>query len=148
MQEIIVVEVAGERIGVPISRVRHVLGPQPVYPVPLADRYVAGVLNLRGRIVTAIDLARRLGVRREQPADSNSSLVVEWNDESYALLVDRIHDIVQVSEPVVNRDELTAMLPAWRELVKELYRTQDGILVEFDIERLLQPGRGQQRDAR
>src|SRR4051794_12660711 len=79
--------VAGQLFGIPVLQVHDVLGPQSITRVPLAPPEIAGSLNLRGRIVTAIDLRRRLGL--EPPADPRQamSVVVELGSQSYSLMV-------------------------------------------------------------
>ena len=137
MPEMIVVQVAGENLGIPVSAVRHVLGPQTVYPVPLAHPAIAGVLNMRGRIITAVDLAHRLGLARSESATASSSVVVDWKGEPYALLVDRVDDILELAEPAIDPRELASFVPSWHALARNLYGTRSGVLVELDIDRLL-----------
>jgi len=137
MPEMIVVEVAGEHLGIPVGVVRHVLGPQTVYPVPLAHPAIAGVINMRGRIITAVDCAHRLGIARGEPATASSSVVVDWNGEPYALLVDRVDDILELTEPAVDPRELASFVPSWHALARNLYSTRSGVLVELDIDRML-----------
>ena len=83
----VTLDLAGQLCGVPVSRVRDVLRHQPIAPVPLAPPEVAGNLNLRGRIVTAIDLRRRL---RLPAGQQPMALVTENESDLYALLVDQV----------------------------------------------------------
>ena len=88
-------EVAGQMFGVPVTRVQDILTPDAIAPVPGGPAEVQGLINLRGRIVTVIDLRTRLGLKR---ADGNGRrgmcVTVENDGESYTLYVDRVGDVV------------------------------------------------------
>jgi purine-binding chemotaxis protein CheW len=65
-QDFVTIRLAGQLLGIPVLSVHDVLKPQKITRVPLAPDSVAGVLNLRGRIVTAVDLRSSLGLPRRQ----------------------------------------------------------------------------------
>lgn len=130
--------VAEQRFGVRIDAVRDILGFQQLAKVPLAPVEIAGVLNLRGRIVTAVDLARCLGVERARalPTDQAMNIVVDHRGELYSLLVDRVGDVLTLGEERFEAD--TSRLPAaWRPLAHGIFRLDDALLVELDVERVL-----------
>src|ERR687889_158805 len=89
--------IVGEQLfGLPIGRVQDVFLPERVTRVPLAPADVAGVLNLRGRIVTLIDMRRRLGL---PPRPEKRRLVaagVSWGSESYGLLIDNVDEVLRL----------------------------------------------------
>ena len=82
--------VAGQLCGVPVLAVRDILGEQSITRIPLAPPEIAGSLNLRGRIVTAIDLRRRLQPAAAPAGQQRMSVVTEQGGELYALLVDQV----------------------------------------------------------
>ena len=87
---IVSLQVGGQLCGLPVQAVRDVLGPQTITRVPLAAPEIAGNINLRGRIVTTIDLRKRLNLSVPGDAGPAMSVVTEHGPELYALLVDRV----------------------------------------------------------
>ena len=85
----------GEAIcGLDIGQVWDVIKHPEMTPVPLAPDYVVGILNLRGQIVTVIDLGKRVGLSPTRWGDQSRSIVVGFDDERIGLLVDRVGDVV------------------------------------------------------
>src|SRR3984957_13321009 len=87
--------VADQLCGIPVLGVRDILGEQVITRIPLAPVEVAGSLNLRGRIVTAIDLRQRLGLPAPAPGAVRMSVVAEQGGELYALLVDQVSEVMR-----------------------------------------------------
>ena len=81
--EYVTVTLDGQIFGLPIARVQDVFMPESLTRVPLSSPEIAGVLNLRGRIVTAIDLRRRLGLPPRDHAMRPMAVGIEWRGESY-----------------------------------------------------------------
>ena len=118
--------------GVEVSRVQEVLRSQRLTPVPLAPPGVAGLINLRGQVVTAIDLRERLGrPPRSEGADA-VALVVSVDGEVVSLVVDSIVDVVQVSGETFEPSPDTLRGPA-RSLVQGAYKRPDGLLLALDV---------------
>ena len=90
--------VAGQMFGLPIARVQDVFKPARITRVPLAAAEIAGVLNLRGRIVTAIDMRQRLEVKRREEGDAPMAIGIEANGESFGLLVDAVGEVLKLPE--------------------------------------------------
>lgn len=122
--------------GIPVAVIRDVLRRQTLTPVPLAPRAVAGLLNLRGRIVTAIDLRQRLGLGPRMDGGENAIVVVEQEAELYALIVDAVGDVHSAD---ANRLEPVPLIldPLWREVAAAVYPVADGLIVLLDTARLL-----------
>ncbi len=97
-QEYVTLTVANQLCGIPVLTVRDILGPQQVTRVPLAPPEVAGSLNLRGRIVTAIDLRRRLGLPPAEEGARPMSVVVDTMGEFYSLLVDQVGEVLALED--------------------------------------------------
>ena len=128
-------EVAGQMFGVPVMRVQDILTPDAIAPVPGGPAEVQGLINLRGRIVTVIDLHTRLGIKREA-ARRGMCVTVENDGESYTLFVDRVGDVVTL--PASLREEGPATLDAlWRDVSDGVFRAGDRLLVILDVGRLL-----------
>src|SRR5260370_30801391 len=90
VHEVGTVVLDGQWFGRPIARVQDVFMPELLTRVPLSEPEIAGVLNLRGRIVTAVDLRRRLGLSPRQHGLPPMAVGIEWRGESYGLLVDAV----------------------------------------------------------
>jgi purine-binding chemotaxis protein CheW len=134
--ELVTATLAGQEIAMPVTAVQDVLGPQPLTPVPRAVSEVAGLLNLRGRIVTAIDLRPRLGIQPEAGERPPMNIVLEHDGELYSLLVDAVGEVIEPPDSSLAR-EVTLLSPAWRRLATGIYALQDRLLVALDIARVL-----------
>ena len=127
----------GEQLcGVPVQSVRDVLGEQTITPIPLAPPQIAGSLNLRGRIVTAIDLRRRLGLPDAPPGSGRMSVVAEQGSELYALLVDQVSEVMSLSAATFERNPPT-LPPHWAAHSQGIHRLQDRLMVVLDVGRVL-----------
>ncbi len=121
-------------LGVDVLKVQEVMRSQPLTRVPLAPPAVRGLINLRGQIVTAIDLRRRLGVP-ELPADAEPvNVVVETGDGAISLLVDEIGDVVEVPDAAFEQLPDT-IVGAWRELILGAYKLSDRLLLLLDVDK-------------
>jgi purine-binding chemotaxis protein CheW len=128
--------VADQLFGVPIHSVQDVLGPQRINRIPLAPVEVAGSLNLRGRIVTAIDLRRRLGLP-ERPGDQRGmSVVVDLGGELYSLIMDAAGEVMSLPADAFEPNPAT-LDPLWLDVTSGVYQLDGRLLVVLDIERLL-----------
>jgi purine-binding chemotaxis protein CheW len=88
----------GYLFGVPVPQVQEVIRFQPMTPVPLAPGAVEGLINLRGQIVVAIDLRRRLGLGNRPAGELPMNVVVRTADSVVSLLADEIGDVIEVEE--------------------------------------------------
>ena len=130
----ITVSVGKQLFGIPVERVQDVFMPNSITRVPLAPPEIGGVLNLRGRIVTAVDIRGRLGMpgRETQPL----AVGIESNGESYGLLIDEVGDVLTLVPE--NFEPLPDTLDAkWRAVSRSVYHLQDSLIVVLDVDRLL-----------
>lgn len=133
---LVTLTIADQLCGVPVQSVRDILGEQVITRIPLAPRDIAGSLNLRGRIVTAIDLRRRLGLPDAPPGQPRMSVVAEQGGELYALLVDSVSEVMTLSQSSFERNPPT-LPPSWAAFSAGIYRLQDRLLVVLDVGRVL-----------
>ena len=125
--------VAGYYFGVDVLKVQEVIRHQEMTRVPLAPPVVRGLINLRGQIVTAIDLRRRLELH-DRPGDQLPvNVVVHTDDGAVSLLVDEIGDVLEVPEKAFERPPETLQGPA-RELIRGAYKLEDRLLLILEIE--------------
>ena len=122
--------------GVAVERVQEVIRYQEMTRVPLAPPVVKGLINLRGQIVTAIDLRRRLGLRERPASDLPMNVVIRHNDGAVSFLVDEIGDVLEVEEESFELAPGTVALQA-RELIQGVYKLKNSILIVLDTEKVL-----------
>lgn len=136
VREFVTMYIDRQLFGIPVLQVQDVLGPQKIARVPLAPKEVAGSLNLRGRIVTAIDVRTRLGLPNAQDISKNMSVVVDYGGEFYSLLVDQVGEVMSL--PAGDYEKTPATLDErWKEISDGVYRLKDTLLIVLDVKRLL-----------
>ena len=119
--------------GLDVLKVQEIVRFQPLTRVPLAHRVVRGLINLRGQIVTALDLRRRLDLPDRDEEYEPVNVVVQTDDGAVSLLVDEIGDVLEVSKEQFERSPETLQGPA-RELIQGAYKLPDRLLVILDPE--------------
>jgi purine-binding chemotaxis protein CheW len=126
----------GLRFGVDVQKVQEVVPYQEMTRVPLAPPTVRGLLNLRGQIVTGIDLRRRLGLG-DRPADSLPvNVVLRGEDSPVSFLVDDVGEVIEVAASACERPPETLQGRA-RELIQGVYPLQDELLLVLDTVKTL-----------
>ena len=130
--------------GLTIDRVHDVFVPAGITPVPLAPREIVGLLNLRGRVVTALCLRRRLGIAGRECGAAEMAIGLEQAGETFALIVDGVGEVLKLGadtqEPVpINLDA------RWRDISLGVHRLDGRLLVILDVDALL--AFGDARDA-
>jgi purine-binding chemotaxis protein CheW len=134
--EYVTATVGGQLFGLPISRVQDVFAPDRLTRVPLAPPEIAGVLNLRGRIVTAIDMRIRLGLDALAGNAPRMAVGVECRGESYGLLIDVIGEVLKL--PASGREDNPVNLdPGLARVSAGVYRLEGKLLVVLDVDRVL-----------
>lgn len=129
----------GLLFGVEVMKVQEVIRYLEMTRAPLAPAVVRGLINLRGQIVTAIDLRRRLELP-ERPADQYPmNVVIRTDKEAISLLVDEIDDVCEVEEDAFERPPETLRGVA-RELIHGVYKLKDRLLLVLDTEKAIQVG--------
>lgn len=126
--------VGGQLFGLPIGRVQDVFIPERLTRVPLAPPDIAGVLNLRGRIVTLVDLCHRLGLERRN--DSSMAIGVEMKGESYGLLIDTVGEVMSLDAADFERNPIN-LDPKLAAVSSGIYRLEEQLLLVLDVDRVL-----------
>ena len=135
-RDFVTIKLAGQTLGIPVLAVQDVLNPQKITKIPLAPEWVAGVLNLRGRIVTAIDLRRRLGLPRADEKIRSMSVVVDFYGEAYSLQIDSVGEVLSLEDNLFEHNPVT-LEARWRDVSHGIYRLDKELLVILDVEKLL-----------
>lgn len=127
----------GQFFGVEVSKVQEVIRYQEMTRVPLAHRVVRGLINLRGQLVTAIDLRRRLGLE-DRPAEKlPMNVVVRTDDGAVSMLVDEIGDVLEVDGDAFERAPDTLQGPS-RELIRGVFKLKGNLLHLLDADKAIQ----------
>lgn len=145
----IMVRISDQRFGLSIDNIKDILKPHNIAPVPLAPKEVRGTLNLRGRIVTALDLSVKLGLVKDgEDAGANKNyrnVVVEQDGELYSLIVDEVAEILNIPA-----GEITAvpenLSEDWKYYSKGVFPMQDDLMIMLDVERLIKFEKKENKD--
>lgn len=125
-----------QEFGVDISSVQDVLKGLSVTSVPMASNYITGICNLRGRIVTAIDLHKRMYKNAAHENPVNLNVVIDSNGELYSILVDRVGDVLTLAEDDIEPPPLT-LNAHWRSLCKGVHKRDGGLMIMLDTDKII-----------
>jgi len=128
---------AAQLFGVPVPQVQEVIGPHDMTPVPLAPEVVSGMINLRGQIVVAIDLRRRLQLAGRAEGELPMNVVVRSLEGAVSLQVDEIGDVIEV-EPATFEPPPETMQGSARALILGVHKLEGSLLHVLDTERACQ----------
>ena len=129
--------VGGQLFGIPVLEVHDVFVPSKLAYVPMAPPEVAGVLNLRGRIVTAIDLRLRLGYEPREPDAQPMAVVIEYQGEPYSLLVDGVGEVLSLEDSAFERNP-SNLDPKLRDTSEGIFRLDEKLMVVIQLDRVIQ----------
>ncbi|MFQ5625497.1 MAG: chemotaxis protein CheW [Methyloligellaceae bacterium] len=135
-QEYITVTISDQLFGLPILEVQDVFTPDAVAEVPLAAQDIAGVLNLRGRIVTAINMRERLALPPLEDGNQGMAVGIESNGESYGLIVDKVCEVHRLSDETFEANPAN-LDPRWAAISAGVHRLEGSLMVIIDVEKAL-----------
>jgi len=121
--------------GVPVQRVQEIIRYQHTTRVPLVANVIHGLINLRGQIVMAVDLRRRLGMKERKLDTEPINVVVRAQEGSVSLLVDSIGDVVEVEEKTFEKPPQTLSV-AMRKLITGVHKLDSGLMHVLDTEKV------------
>ena len=128
-------------LGIELQRVQEVVRGIDMTPVPLAPAVVTGLINLRGQIVTAIDLRKRLNLKPRSTESVAMSVVIRTDEGPVSVLVDEIGDVVEVGEDTFETPPET-LQGAARAVIVGVHRLAGRLLHVLDTERVCDTGEG------
>ena len=123
--------------GINVQEVQEVFRYQEITSMPLAPEVITDMINLRGQIITAINLRLRLGMEPRPEDWVPMNVVVRTNDDVVSLLVDSIGDVKEISEDLFEQPPDTVQ-GAMRELVIGVYKLEDRLLMILDTKKVVQ----------
>jgi purine-binding chemotaxis protein CheW len=135
-KEYVTAVIGGQLFGLPILRVQDVFLPARLTRVPLAPAEVAGVLNLRGRIVTLIDMRCLLGLEERKDKAPAMAIGVETRGESYGLLIDSVGEVVKLDDAAREPNPVN-LDPRLARVCAGVYRLEGQLLLVVDVDRVL-----------
>ena len=126
----------GHFFGIPVQRVQEVIRYQEMTPVPLVPDVVRGLINLRGQIVTAVDLRACLGLPERGADELPMNVVIRTDDGAVSFLVDEIGDVIAVTDEAHEKppENLQGIS---RSMIHGVYKLSGRLLLELDIARVL-----------
>jgi purine-binding chemotaxis protein CheW len=130
-------EVAGQLFGVDVAKVVEVLRFSDYTMVPLADKSVGGLINLRGQVIAALDLGVRLGLPPRDMSKPSMNVIVNENAEPVSLLVDKIGDVVELSDDTFEPPPDTLGGPV-REMIIGAFKLDDRLMLALDSRRAVE----------
>ncbi|MBI1328260.1 MAG: chemotaxis protein CheW [Alphaproteobacteria bacterium] len=135
-KEFVTMRLNGQLFGIPVNYVQDVLRPQKIAAVPLAPPEVAGLINLRGRIVTVIDMRKKLSLPENNDRTGTMMVVIEHRHELYSLIVDSIGEVLKLSPKDF---DLTPpnISSAWQAYAAGVYRLEEELMVVIEASSLL-----------
>lgn len=138
-KEFVTVTIFGQLFGLPIEQVEDVFMPDAITAVPLSNPQVAGVLNLRGRIVTAIDMRKRLGLPPRDDGGTQMAVGIEYHQESYGLIIDKVGEVLRLDQSTFEKNPAN-LDERWSTISAGVHRLDGKILVLLDVNRILDIG--------
>jgi purine-binding chemotaxis protein CheW len=134
--EYVTVMIGSQLFGLPIARVQDVFIPDRLTRVPLAPPEVAGVLNLRGRIVTAIEMRTRLDLGKRADGEALMAIGIEMKGESYGLLVDTVGEVMKLLNSACEAKPAN-LDPRLARVASGVFRLEGQLMVVLDVDRVL-----------
>lgn len=134
------VQLCGFKIGngyyaIPVLEVQEVVKPQPITKVPLSPEYIDGLINLRGQVVTSINLRTLFDIEGEQPEEF-MNVIVRSNESLYSLVVDEILDVMDVPKDCYE-DTPDTLEPRVKKYIEGVYKLKEKLLISLSLEKLL-----------
>jgi purine-binding chemotaxis protein CheW len=134
--QFVTMTIAGQLFGIPTEEIQDAHIIESITRIPLAPKEIEGALNIRGKIVTAINLRERLGLPLREDSGKNMSIVVEHRGELYSLLIDTIGDVLSLSDRDFEKNPPT-LDNCWRDVSAGVYRLDDRLMIMTNVPRLM-----------
>jgi purine-binding chemotaxis protein CheW len=134
--EFVTAWISGQLFGIPITRVHDVFEAERITHVPLAPSEISGVLNLRGRVVTALDMRKRLGLPPRENITKQMAIGIDHDGEAYGLLVDSMGEVLKLAPDALDAVPIN-LQNDWAAIAAGIYRLEDRLMIVLDVDRIL-----------
>ncbi len=135
-ERLVAFQLGAEKYGVDINHIREIIPLQAITDVPGVPNYVRGITNLRGRVITVLDLRVKLGLDKTPPTASTCIVIVEHAGEPLGLIVDDVSEVLQFSEDAIDHPSRTVS-GLNNDYMTGVARVGDELLVVLDLEAVL-----------
>ena len=135
-KQFVTMTIGHQLFGIDVEHVVDILSPQKISSIPLTRKEIVGSLNLRGRIVTALDIRVLLDIQDKIELDKNMCVVIENKNELFSLVVDKVGDVVSISKSKLakNPDNLNKL---WHEVSIGIFPMNDELVVILGVTKVL-----------
>lgn len=137
-EQLVTFRVGRQLFGLNCGQVQDIHKIHSITKVPLADNEIAGIMNIRGKIVTAIDLRRRLGVPDRVRSEAPLSINVEFRGIVYSMIIDEIGDVLSIDTNQLEKNPPT-ITGVWRATCEGVYRLDKELLIVTSVDKMLGP---------
>jgi len=127
--------------GIDVMQVQEVLRRQDLTPVPLASTVVEGLINLRGQIITAIDLRKRLNLSKREADAPCMNIIIQTEEGPLSLVVDKVGDVIDLLEEDMEQTPST-LTKEQRAVVQGVYKLPKSLLLSLDYRKAMDIGKG------
>lgn len=122
--------------GIDVLKVQEIIRYQEMTPVPLAPTVIRGLINLRGQVVTAMDLRLRLGLEERRADELPMNVIIRTEEDTMSFLVDQIGDVVEPEEEAFESPPET-LDGDFRKLINGVYKLDGQLLLVIDADRTM-----------
>lgn len=136
LQQYLTVNVGDQLFGISVLKVRDVLKPMKITSIPLSPPEIIGYMNLRGRIVTVIDLRTRLGASAPEKESKKMFVVVEHDDELYSLMVDKVGQAKTMHSKDFEKNPVN-LSENWKHASKGVFKMDDELMLVLDVNHVI-----------
>jgi len=135
-EQYVTVRIAGQLFGLAVLDVHDILGPQKITRVPLSPPEIAGSLNLRGKIVTAMNMRESMDLPPLGEGEESMHVVVHHKGSDYSLLVDGVGEVLNLHQKDYERTPPT-LDPRWGKTSKGIFRLPEELMIVLDVDQIL-----------
>lgn len=137
-EDLLTCSLHGQSLGIPVRHVREVVTPVRYTPIPKANDIVVGLINLRGHVITQLDMRKALGLPPRGKDEPFRIVIIETDShEAFGLVVDRVGEVMR-SETKTMEDLPKSLAPCWRQVGDSVLKLNDRLLVILNVERFIQ----------
>ncbi|HKJ84275.1 MAG TPA: chemotaxis protein CheW [Mariprofundaceae bacterium] len=136
-QELLTCSLHGQSLGLPVRNVQEVVTPLRCTPIPLAHDVVSGLINLRGHVITQLDMRKALGLPDREESDPFRVVIIETDDgEDFGLIVDQVGEVMRPETSTLEKTP-KSLPPCWQDVGSGVLKLEERLLVVLDIERFI-----------
>jgi purine-binding chemotaxis protein CheW len=129
--------VEGEHFAIPVLRIQEVIKPLQITPIPLAPNFVQGLINLRGQIVTVMDLSELFEIdQHENSNNEKMNIIIQGEDGHYALQVSEITDIINIDGKSVESRPAN-LKGSLSNYIEKVFKTENGLVSLLDVDLII-----------